>query len=406
MAASPKVTGISPKEGPPRTKLTIRGEHLGIDQFDIISVKICDIECLIYTEWITPQKIITKSPNCVEIGPVIITTKSGGVGTSMIQFRACEQSIGLTISSGVWVDETDIFPFDSRCSPSILNDGITTIQTSPNSYNDMLSESFNPSLYLVENHSNSTFEELKQVYQRQIEKNHSESQNTLDSNKFLKANIVSIMDCLNALNALYLSFKKDRQEFGSDLTVKIEDFIKSANKEAHSMFDSIIVRKDKADSTRNALNVLQRYRFLFNLPANIDKSMQKKEYDVVINDFFRAKNLFADSTVSVFRKVYLEVEQRIKKFILTLRELFKNTAMSMEENSIDDLKKLIKYLSLLEENSDPAWESILLIKESLLKKIIECNQKYLSSSSNIIVSNSDSDVNPQKPSKVIFINLL
>ncbi|OTF74511.1 exocyst complex component 2-like protein [Euroglyphus maynei] len=405
---APKVTGISPKEGPPRTKLTIRGENFGINQFDLISVKICDIECLIFSEWITPQKIITKSPNCIETGPIIITTKSGGTGTSMIQFRALEQPVGLTTPSGVWIDENNIFPFDSGCSTTALitNDGHTKVPMK-SQQNDILSDSFNPSIYLVENHKNSSFEELKKEYKTQLEKNRSEPENTLDSNTFLKANIVSIMDCLNALNALYLSFKKDRQEFGSDLTVKIDDYIKSANDEAHAIFDNIISRKDDADSMRNALNVLQRYRFLFNLPSNIDKSMQRKDYDVVINDFFRAKNLFSDSSVSVFRKVFIEVEQRIQSFILTLRELFKQCALNLEDNNIDELKKLIKYLSSLEENADPAWDAILLIKQSLFDKINECRQQYLSSQASNdskTLPPSNPDNSPQKPPQVLFID--
>lgn len=418
--SSPKVTGISPKEGPPRTKLTIRGENLGCNQSDLLSVKICGIECLIYSEWITPQKIITKSPNCMETGPVIITTESGGTGTSMIQFKALEQSIGLTTPSGVWIDEQNIFPFDSSTTALVIpnNDGSSHTKSMPmlkQQQNDILSESFNPAMYLVENHKNSSFEQLKKEYRIQFEKNQSEPKNTLDSNTFLKANIVSIMDCLNALNALYLSFKKDRQEFGSDLTVKIDEYIKSANEEAHAIFDNIISRKDDADSMRNALNVLQRYRFLFNLPSNIDKSMQRKDYDVVINDFFRAKNLFSDSSVNVFRKVFLEVEQRIQSFILTLRELFKQCANNLEDNNIDELKKLIKYLSLLEENSDPAWDAILLIKQSLFDKINQCRQQYLSSSevtndsktsspSTNNQDNPDQDNNPQKPPQVLFID--
>lgn len=37
MAKNPVVTGISPKEGPPGTRVTIRGEHLGINSNDISS---------------------------------------------------------------------------------------------------------------------------------------------------------------------------------------------------------------------------------------------------------------------------------------------------------------------------------------------------------------------------------
>lgn len=37
MAKSPVVTGISPKEGPPGTRVTIRGEYLGINPNDLTS---------------------------------------------------------------------------------------------------------------------------------------------------------------------------------------------------------------------------------------------------------------------------------------------------------------------------------------------------------------------------------
>ena len=39
------------------------------------------------------------------------------------------------------------------------------------------------------------------------------------------------------------------------------------------MFKDILSRKDDADAKRNALNVLQRFRFLFNLQRNIEKNI-------------------------------------------------------------------------------------------------------------------------------------
>jgi len=35
---SAQVTGISPKEGPPGTRVTIRGENLGVDARDLIGM--------------------------------------------------------------------------------------------------------------------------------------------------------------------------------------------------------------------------------------------------------------------------------------------------------------------------------------------------------------------------------
>lgn len=421
MANIPKVTGISPKEGGPRTKLIIRGENLGNKQDDLISVKICDIECLIFSDWISSQKIITRSPHCVGTGGVIITTQSGGVGISMIQFRAVEETIGPLTPSGVWVDESEMYQNDSRYSGA-NSLGVNSFESSlagaysdnvfsslyaegggNNGYSDLLSKSFNPSVYLVDKFGGASFDELKSVYQEQLKKCNSTNENTLNSNTFLKANVLSIIDCLNALNSFYLAYKKDRAEIGSDMTSKIDEYIRNANSEAHQIFDKIISRKDKSDSTRNALNVLQRYRFLFNLPSNIDKSMQRKDYDTVINDFFRAKNLFADSSVNVFRKVYLEVEQRINLFSIMLHESFRNYCLSIEEKNIDELKKLIKYLSALEIEKDSAWEAILLIKNTLFEKIAAYRQKYLTSGNKLSVNVENSD-QMEAPPQVKYID--
>lgn len=429
---APKVTGISPKEGVPRSKLTIRGENLGTDQDDIVSLKICDVECIIFTEWISPQKIITRSPYCNTTGDVIVTTKRGGMGISMIQFKAVEEAVGLTTPSGVWVDESEMYPSDYRrpTSPSVVFNDFNSEINSPlqvgaksfdkpfsslfpdlnpsniGAYSDIQSELFNPAIYLVEKHSDASFEDLKAFYESQKQKCNSESKNTLNSNAFLKSNVLSIIDCLNALNSFYLAYKKDRQEIGNDMTAKIDEHIRMASNEAHAIFDNIISRKDKSDSTRNALNVLQRYRFLFNLPSNIDRSMQKKDYDVVINDFFRAKNLFANSSVKVFQRVYLEVEERIKTFSLLLHETFQKYCLSVEEKNIDELKKLIKYLSALQIGNDPAWESIQLIKTTLFNKIASCRSTFLTSNGKAAntVATVDSSEHSELPAEVKFID--
>ena len=45
---SPVVTGISPKEGPPGTRVTIRGEFLGNKQSDIIGINLIHIFHFVY----------------------------------------------------------------------------------------------------------------------------------------------------------------------------------------------------------------------------------------------------------------------------------------------------------------------------------------------------------------------
>ena len=48
-----------------------------------------------------------------------------------------------------------------------------------------------------------------------------------------------------------------------------------ASKNAEALFQDVLGRKDDADRTRNALNVLQRFRFLFSLPQSIERNIQQ-----------------------------------------------------------------------------------------------------------------------------------
>lgn len=44
--------------------------------------------------------------------------------------------------------------------------------------------------------------------------------------------------------------------------------------EGEKIFNSVLNCKKRADVTRNALSVLQRYRFLFNLPKSIEMNIK------------------------------------------------------------------------------------------------------------------------------------
>ena len=56
---------------------------------------------------------------------------------------------------------------------------------------------------------------------------------------------------------------------------KRSGLISEAKSCADGLFQEVLGRKDKADSTRNALSVLQRFKFLFYLPLNIDRNIKR-----------------------------------------------------------------------------------------------------------------------------------
>ena len=54
-----------------------------------------------------------------------------------------------------------------------------------------------------------------------------------------------------------------------------------SNHAAEDLFQDVLRRKDRADATRNALGVLHRFKWLFNLPHTIDTNITKVIYFIV-----------------------------------------------------------------------------------------------------------------------------
>ncbi|RWS10702.1 Exocyst complex component 2-like protein [Dinothrombium tinctorium] len=434
----PKVTGLSPNEGPPGTKITIRGENLGKSPQDLIGLQICGVNCLMYADWKSSSKILARSGRCKGLGDVIVTTRSGGRGTCTVQFNGYEDTVSPTKESAVWINEDEYFVFNNTrhravSSPSLFaqdplglcpDEDSPTIRSKANESfkqlfpegsnekdcGNLLSPNFIPAWYLLENHSKASFKDLKKGLQCLKQKvNEKSPTSDFGPLTLLKPHVLAVIECLDALKAVNMALKKDKQDAGSDLTSKIEDSIQKALDEAHEIFDTVLTKKDMADSTRNALNVLQRYRFLFNLPSSIERNIVKGDYDIVINDYSRAKSLFSDTQVKVFQKVYAEVEQRINKFRDTLCDKLKAIWNNKEGRNIEELKKLVKYLTNLEVKGNPGWESVLAIKDSLLRSLIDCSKNHLSlakskSNNPLVVENdslTDEDYESQEAPQVV-----
>ncbi|ELU06390.1 hypothetical protein CAPTEDRAFT_187059 [Capitella teleta] len=105
----PQVTGISPKEGPPGTRVTIRGQDLGLDARDLIALRICGVDCLLTAEWKSANKIVARTGQAKGKGDIVVVTRSGGVGTCTVQFRGYNVQIGPLQESAVWIDETQTY---------------------------------------------------------------------------------------------------------------------------------------------------------------------------------------------------------------------------------------------------------------------------------------------------------
>uniref|UniRef100_A0A8C4NL31 Exocyst complex component 2 n=1 Tax=Dicentrarchus labrax TaxID=13489 RepID=A0A8C4NL31_DICLA len=386
----PLVTGISPKEGAAWTKVTIRGENLGTGPADLIGLSICGHNCLLTAEWMSASKIVCRvGPAKDDKGEIIVTTKSGGLGTSTVSFKLLRpERIGILDQSAVWVDEMNYY--DMRTD---RNKGISPLSlrpsnplgidldkgkipqkdmelTFPGMSGDFTSEKFSATWYLIENHSGSSFEQLKIAASNLKKQATKKNEGSL---AYVKGGLSTFFEAQDALAAIHQRLESDGTErVEGSMTQRLENILNRASDTADTLFQEVLGRKDKADSTRNALNVLQRFKFLFNLPLNIERNIQKGDYDVVINDYEKAKSLFGNTEVPVFKKVYAEVETRISALRSLLLEKLLQTP-----STLHDQKRYIRYLSDLHASGDPAWLCIYAQHKWILQLMQDCRDEFI-----------------------------
>ncbi|KAJ8933784.1 hypothetical protein NQ314_013820 [Rhamnusium bicolor] len=253
--------------------------------------------------------------------------------------------------SAVWVEEAPLFSWGRHSlSPSSYQQedplGLSVEENEnkiseedlvmyfPGKSGDIASTTFSSGWFLLENHQATSFNDLQAglVHLRRKVQGQKEGQLS-----FLKANIGSVMDQVDTLVNLRERYEKDLSSYGPEVTLKLEKAIKESEREAWKLFDDVLARKDRAEKNSECS----------------DRFTTKGEYDIVINDYIRVKNLFHKTDIPIFKEALNEVERRIVDLQKKLHEDLQTMPISVEQQ-----KRLIRYLVNLDSPYDPAWDAI------------------------------------------------
>ncbi|CAJ0570138.1 unnamed protein product, partial [Mesorhabditis spiculigera] len=310
------------------TQITLRGEFLGHDANDVVMLFICGTDCLHSVK-------------------VFIT------------------QVGPLEESAVWVDETKTVPgreairnvapsLDDRDALGLSNAKKADIghlsMEYPDASSNLRMESFSPQLYMLEYHLDSSLDQLRAGLVNLDREKLSEVKKTEEMHK---ANLYSLISCVDSLAALHVELAEAKETGEFAVIKQIATQIKDARSEAETVFKDVLARKDKADSTRNALSVLTRFKFIFFLNKSIDENMAKGEYSTILNDYMRARSLVAETDVPLFKEVMAGVDKKMAHFKKDLTTRLIDSQLNYEEQS-----KMIKYLKILDPDSDPLWHCI------------------------------------------------
>ncbi|XP_003373400.1 conserved hypothetical protein [Trichinella spiralis] len=248
---APVVTGLSPKDGVPGTQIVIRGEHLGLSQSDVIGLTVCNADCMQSLKWESSHKIITRVSHCK-------------AGTGPLQPTA------------VWVDESrmiETFRRDPKEAAAIVDDCPLGFSVETNVFKF-------------------SFENLKaglEFMRSQV------IVSKKGPKEFMKSNLSCILDCIDAMSGklklcnfsflgvlnldLRLHVEQDCFVNPTEMAEQFQTKIDHCIQTGEDVFVDVLKRKEQSDAIRNALSLLQRFRFMFYLPQ-LMKVYTEKIFDV------------------------------------------------------------------------------------------------------------------------------
>lgn len=99
----PKVLDITPRSGPTSggTLIQITGKYLGVSKEDITRLMVAGCNCLPTLQYYTPNKILCTTGESVGIGPISMSTKSGGLSSSKLMFEFVHGKADEPVVNGV-----------------------------------------------------------------------------------------------------------------------------------------------------------------------------------------------------------------------------------------------------------------------------------------------------------------
>lgn len=378
---APLVTGVSPKEGPPGTTIVVRGENLGRNEDDIINLTINGHDCLPYLIWESPKKIQVR---CMKIGsgPIIIETKSGCKGSCNVQFSCLKQTVSLTDESAIWVDEVESISFDQE-------NKISVPRVKKDLVRDITSTAFMPELYIKTKYFDATLDQLeKELETLKIINNETRDKHkapiTDDSQgaTLIKDHLVVVMECIRVLETL----SKNVPTLRSHFVDSIEQSVLECLENAHELFDPLLEKKDLIQAVENAMEVFHQNEMLFNLPSEIDKSIQTGQFDTVVKNVDEVRFKSSASKHGLSDKIWSLIDEKIEQLKTTIELKLEESCRNISgQHNIDDIKRLVGYLVKIQPNSktlsDYVWTAMSNMSHSLVAILDQIYEQCLTKSS-------------------------
>ncbi|CAO3656981.1 unnamed protein product [Mucor hiemalis] len=271
------------------------------------------------------------------------------------------------------IDDSDPLGVYASIFPDEMSRNTNITQLKEKTSLMITNKKFQPRHFLLQVHKDTSYNDLvagEERLRRGVDQRAEALKNLVHQNfdRFVSAK--------NTIDHVYEEMKSkqlsQQQDYG---TIDIQRSLDAANNRAEQVYGPVVERRIRVDKVRSTLYILQRYRFLFNLPSSLLESIKQMKYEAAIRDYKKGKYLYqalkgdldpADRSAGLsemeketgitdlHRKVFDKVWIEVSKIVIELQNVLLRM-LADPWRSMDDQEKTINFLFDLDTTKDPAW---------------------------------------------------
>eukprot|EP01026_Neomeris_dumetosa_P071449 TRINITY_DN72204_c0_g1_i3.p1 TRINITY_DN72204_c0_g1~~TRINITY_DN72204_c0_g1_i3.p1 ORF type:complete len:1003 (-),score=132.39 TRINITY_DN72204_c0_g1_i3:17-3025(-) len=215
-------------------------------------------------------------------------------------------------------------------------------------------DGFDPYKFLVHVHSDSSLDEL----QNGVKNLQSElQQQTGELKQLVKENFERFISCKSTIDDVHskLVAGEDSHEGKGGTSGVLANHVREVRLSALDAFGPIIQRHVESLRVRNVVNLLDRFHYLFQIPANVRKHAEEGDYEGVVSQYANGKKVLKEADDTIWESLLHDLENvirdEIEKWIEQLRETDIDTKLAT--NLVVNLIALKKLGAATLENISP-----------------------------------------------------
>ena len=208
---------------------------------------------------------------------------------------------------------------------------------------------FSPKMFLRRIHSNAAYEELSTGLDN-LRKDMKDRMK--HKRQIAKAHFDHFVQSKSIVDNIHLHLKKEIVYRGGGLSrvSRLVNAVQNVRRACNVLYRPLLERKRKTDRIRQALAVLQRFKFFFELPGALKAKIKGGDYGGVVRKYALAKSYKLPPGVPMLARVRAAVDAIVSKFRETLLKKIENPRAPLEE-----AQATIRLLEKLDSPVHPAW---------------------------------------------------